>query len=58
MDPNAALVRIRVALQVMDETTDIHAYNSAAEELREHVTALDQWLSDGNFPPEDWVTRK
>lgn len=57
MDPNAALMNIRAALSVMKTTEDFEAWTTAAADLQEHVGALDDWLSLGGFPPEDWTTQ-
>lgn len=47
MDPNAVLDRIRVAVR----GTDI-------EEAFQAFEALDNWLIQGGFLPNDWTDRK
>lgn len=56
MDPNATLARIRERAQ---EILSIRAAGdealAAADELAEHVQAMDEWLSKGGFLPQAWA---
>ncbi len=47
MDPNAALAEIRRLVAEDPERVD---------PLTEQVAALDEWLSNGGFPPDAWLT--
>lgn len=50
MDPTQTLSDIR-ELAAHDDPGDV------AEALVERVEALDQWMSRGGFPPEQWQAR-
>lgn len=50
MDPDEALKRLR-EMASMAEFGDMLF---PAEEFARQFTALDDWLSKGGFPPEDW----
>lgn len=58
MDPNEALKMIRQ--HTYDWEDGCVAYMSHDEldkflaELVEHVIALDEWLTNGGFRPDDW----
>lgn len=51
MDPNEALRRIR---GLVGAVLDHSPREWQPRELAEQVQALDNWLSRGGFPPEDW----
>lgn len=51
MDPNAALRTLR---EMADDSLDGDAPSVTQSELAEQVRALDEWLSKGGFPPEEW----
>ena len=57
MDPNKTLKVIR---RLMNEWEDGLSLLSPAEfeafldEVCEHVVALDEWLTNGGFRPDDW----
>jgi hypothetical protein len=56
MDPTATLARIRDLLkQIQDPNEGPATRAMLADELAELVDALDQWLSSGGFPPQDWT---
>lgn len=60
MDPTATLSIIRVLIKQIEDT-DGNAYvqlADVADELAEHVKALDQWISNGGFLPVQWEPRK
>ncbi len=52
MDPNACLKELRelVEKSTYGKITDVADY----ERLTDLVEALDGWLSEGGFLPEDW----
>jgi hypothetical protein len=50
MDPNARLTDIRRLV-----TFDGHLMTDEMRELTEKFQAMDEWLSKGGFPPEDWA---
>jgi hypothetical protein len=54
MDPNEALRSIRRCIAELDKVSDADEMGSLCGELIEHVEALDQWLSQGGFPPDEW----
>lgn len=49
MDPNATLEELREVLQAGETAADI-------DQVRALVlfSALDDWLSNGGFPPDEW----
>ncbi len=54
MDPNKALANIRaLARDIQHPPFDCDAL-SLADELAETVEGLDQWMSKGGFPPNEW----
>jgi hypothetical protein len=55
MDPNETLRLIRAAIKEMEATESQRVWKAHAEELVEYVTALDEWLCSGGFPPGDWI---
>lgn len=57
MDPNETLRIIRLTTKQMrvDEHPDIRKQH--ADDLAEHVEALDEWLTKGGFLPSDWDPR-
>lgn len=54
MDPSETLriIRLTIAQMRADEHPDIR--KAHADELAEHVEALDEWLSRGGFLPSAW----
>lgn len=56
MDPNAALKMMRLRAEELLSGT--HTSNDeeidAGLELAEYACALDEWLTNGGFMPEDW----
>lgn len=57
MDPNETLRRIRDLAEKINAKPAVHYLAAYAEELAEHVEALDGWLSKGGFLPRGWVNR-
>lgn len=55
MDPDITLAMLRVA-RVQFESSPEHsaAEQAAALDIAESARALDEWLSQGGFLPEDW----
>lgn len=59
MDPNKALTDIRELITQYNEICpwDVHEQRvlvSILIELTDHVSGLDQWLSQGGFLPKEW----
>lgn len=56
MDPDAALLRFRRAYTEARKTSDENGtvHPQVLEELISTAEALDTWLSNGGFLPEDW----
>lgn len=59
MDPDEALRLAREAAEDLQRQLDSEDPSSSAIEqeaakLREHFTALDEWISSGGFLPADW----
>ncbi len=55
MDPDQALKTAREAAKDMHEYEPGSAdWRDAAHELADAFEALDGWLSQGGFQPEDW----
>jgi hypothetical protein len=54
MDPNQTLANIRAIIRDLPGEPIISDYINLADELIEHVQALDEWLAKGGFPPNDW----
>ena len=54
MDPNVALDEMREALKTAGTTADNGEWIEAAERAMDRAAALDDWLSKGGFPPQDW----
>ena len=52
MDPNAALNTARKAVQIARTGSD--SMDGWADDLLEAFEALDEWLTKGGFPPEEW----
>lgn len=54
MDPDETLrlLRATIAQMRVDEHPDIR--KAHADEIAEYFEALDQWLSNGGFPPAAW----
>ena len=63
MDPDKALADARVALKEFREhpcellTGSIDKHDLASDELAYAFEALDGWLSNGGFLPQDWSRR-
>lgn len=58
MDPNKTLTDIRqLCADMSSHWMGVDALLSAQAELVELVSALDEWLSSGGFPPADWDRR-
>lgn len=61
MDPNAALERIRELLVELDQlsvTRHEPGGEPPADELRELVSGLDDWLVQGGFLPAEWAANR
>ncbi|MEU5437159.1 hypothetical protein AB0G73_27795 [Streptomyces sp. NPDC020719] len=59
MDPDAVLVRLREAIGGV-EYVAAHPHEDWSSELvdvLQHIAALDEWLSHGGFPSDDWRAR-
>jgi hypothetical protein len=61
MDPDETLRTIRdLVAQIRGGTIAIHETGKPqrflGDELADHVTALDTWLTGGGFPPREWVS--
>lgn len=58
MDPNANLKeQRRIVKRLQDDTLNADDRLHYAERLADLVEALDNWLSNGGFPPTDWGRR-
>lgn len=57
MDPNVTLTEIRAAVVVLGAYQKVFDQTSSAlcEQLAEQITALDNWLCNGGFLPDDWA---
>jgi hypothetical protein len=51
MDPNETLRRIR---ELRSQPVSDADYLDLLQEVMELYNALDEWLSKGGFPPDDW----
>ncbi|MGO8998679.1 MAG: hypothetical protein ACLQVI_35600 [Polyangiaceae bacterium] len=56
-DPDEALKNAREAVKYMRTRSDA-LRTSAPDDLVEAFEALDQWMSRGGFPPQDWMVNK
>jgi hypothetical protein len=55
MDPNTVLVELRSRLTgELPKCYDTSDWAEYYLEIREQWSALDEWLSKGGFPPDDW----
>ena len=54
MDPNAALVRLRELMTLLDTIDNKEDRLSAIAEVYDTFTGLDTWLSRGGFLPIAW----
>lgn len=54
MDINATLEAMRTALLDM-ENASTEAWETAAEQVANAASAIDEWLSKGGFLPSDWA---
>jgi hypothetical protein len=52
MDPNATLAELRTLAAIDAEDTDDADHDLAR--MQELVAGLDEWLSGGNYLPEEW----
>lgn len=57
MDPNEALKRAREASNKIGEATTPDEAASAAVDLMMYFDALDQVMSRGMFPPNEWIRK-
>ena len=59
MDPNQVLKRFRQAYSDWEDTRgkgeDPDTAVAAADEMRDAMYAMDEWLSAGGFLPDDWA---
>lgn len=55
MDPDEALRILRLTAKQMDADENPLIFAAHANELIEHFTALDEWLSKGGFLPAAWA---
>jgi hypothetical protein len=62
MDPDTCLARIReiVGLSIGADVApdDPDEVSRLLDELSEHMSSLDDWLSHGGFLPKDWDDRR
>jgi hypothetical protein len=49
MDPDKTLEKIRRYMQRSEELDGTDVFD-----LCEHLKALDEWLTNGGFPPAEW----
>jgi len=58
MDPNETLARMLAEARIVIDAVDQGGFGLSeldrAEQLAEHVLALDHWLSQGSFLPDRW----
>jgi hypothetical protein len=54
MDPNQTLDNIRALARDLGSVYWHTQYEELADELVEQVQHLDEWLTRGGFPPDDW----
>jgi hypothetical protein len=54
MDPNEALRQLRTAITTYRVALDPATARDAADRMADHADALDQWLTQGGFPPTAW----
>jgi hypothetical protein len=54
MDPTATLSEMRYALAQAAKAPDLATKNAYRETACEHMESLDEWLSNGGFPPSQW----
>jgi hypothetical protein len=59
MDPNTCLATIRsLAARIISYDIsvpfDTDEYEEKTMELAEHMQALDAWITNGGFLPQDW----
>lgn len=54
MDPNETLRMLRLTIKQVAVDEDDGVRLAHYREVVEYVTALDEWLSRGGFPPEAW----
>lgn len=59
MDPNANLVEQRrlagfIKTEMERDEPNLKAVQEASERLAELVEALDEWLANGGFLPQEW----
>jgi len=52
MDPNVALATIRDYIRASWEGVSLSS--DGQHDLFAHLEALDEWLSNGGFPPDAW----
>ena len=57
MDPNTALTMIRTQVERFVASDSDSEAISAADDMVEAFAALDQWMTKGGFPPEEWKGR-
>lgn len=66
MDPNAALATIRETSKFLADRLghavitddDKQAVEVAADRMAQTFQALDDWLTGGGFPPDDWALHR
>lgn len=67
MDPDACLNKIRSLKQLINDATECAEQDTSimnrrvarlADELVQHVEALDGWISRGGFLPKAWSVRR
>lgn len=51
MDPNEALAKIRR----LTGDLNILSFEGDAFWLADAIVSLDEWLTNGGFPPDDWT---
>lgn len=56
MDPNETLRLIRLTAKQYRTDRRGPLATAHADQLVEFIDALDEWLTKGGFPPEDWKT--
>ncbi len=56
MDPDETLARLRALLVEWHQTDPMDTFDlsEVGAKVVEHLEALDEWLTEGGFPPMDW----
>ena len=54
MDPTVTLAKIRKLIKEVAVTPADAGALAVARDLAEHVEALDEWIKNGGYLPEQW----